>query len=117
MSGRRIIDVRGSIGEIGGRAIPIDAQIAVDEIFQNSRIEIASSQTDSQITLMGLSTATVLYIECDVDCTYTFNSSSNTELTLDADNGRRAIFLGQAITALYVTTTDAAVFKILAGGT
>jgi len=115
MSGR-IISLRGSIGEIGGRPIPFDSDLAVDEITSYSRFEVAQNSSDLVVSFGPITTASVIYIESDIAVTYKLSGTGNNARTLNA--GGRHIYMGMSETALHVSEANvgAAVLKIFLAG-
>jgi hypothetical protein len=113
----RIISLRGAIGEVGGRPIPFDADLAVDEITSYSRFEVAQSSSDLAVSFGPITTSSVIYIESDVAVTYKLSGTGNNSRTLNA--GGRHIYMGMSETSLHVSESgsSAAVLKILIAGT
>jgi hypothetical protein len=75
---------------------------------------VANGSSDSSVSFGGVTTADIVYLKSDQALTVNINSSSGTNITLDAN--KPLISVGTAVTAMYLSNasgTDANVlFKI-----
>lgn len=112
----RIISLRGAIGLIGGRPTPLDKDLAVDEIELHPRYELAQSASDVALTFNSITTASVVYIETDVEISYKLNGTGNTAVTISI--GGHVLHMGCSVTSIHFSEggTSDAVLKIILGG-
>lgn len=108
----RIISLRGAVGIIGGRPVSLDRDIAFDEDEGSNRYELAQSASDTAFTFNAITTASVVYIETDVEITYKLNGTGNTAITINAAGC--VLHMGCAVTSIHFSEggTSAAVLKI-----
>jgi len=113
----RIISLRGAIGMIGGRPIPLDKDLSADEIELYPRYELAISASDTALTFNSITTASVVYIESDVAITYKLNGTGSTAVTIAI--GGSVLHMGCSVTSIHFSEggTSAAVLKIIIAGT
>ena len=67
-------------------------------------IIVANGASDTSVGLGGVTTADVVYLKSDQQLTINFNSSSGTDITIDAN--RPALLTGTSVTALYVSNAS-----------
>ncbi len=113
----RIISLRGAIGIIGGRPIPLEKDIAFDEDEGSNRYELAKNASDVEFVFNAITTASVVYIETDVAITYKLNGTGNT--AVDIAIGGRVLHMGCAVTSIHFSEANvsAAFLKIRIVGT
>ena len=88
------------------------ASVAYDEALWQE-IEVADAASDSQLSFGGVATVDVLYLISDQALTYNINSSSGTDLTLDAN---KPLFMaGTSVTALYVSNASGSTANVKYG--
>ena len=83
--------------------------VSYDEsLVQN--YEIATGVTDEAISIGGVATIDVLFLESDQAITLNINSSTGTDITVDAN--KPLLITGTSITALYVSNSSGSTANI-----
>ncbi len=97
-----------------GRSVPPSDLLSVSyDEYLMQEVELATASSDSEFSLGGVATVDVLYFKSDQQVTINLNSSSGTDITVDAN--KPVLLCGTSITALYVSNSSGSTANIVYG--